>query len=131
MNSFIISSLKKKRTKHTKRFDEKSTGDNKDILNNQANKCTGLIIQAKEKHIAKMSAQLDNLKTAPKAYWSIISRFLNRRKMPAIPPILADGKLVSGFKIKPNFLILILLPSVLQSKMQVHYQSLNIELINV
>ena len=78
-----------------------------------------------------MSAQLDNLKTAPKAYWSIISRFLNRRKMPATPPILADGKLVSGFKIKLNFLILILLPSVLQSKMQVHYQSLNIELINV
>ena len=90
----------KKRTKHTKRFDEKSTDDNKDILNNQANKFTGLIIQAKEKHVAKMSAQLDNLKTAPKTYWSIISRFLNRRKMPAIPPILADGKLVSGFKIK-------------------------------
>ena len=90
----------KKRTKHTKRFDEKSTDDNKDILNNQANKFTGLIIQAKEKHVAKMSTQLDNLKTAPKTYWSIISRFLNRRKMPAIPPILADGKLVSGFKIK-------------------------------
>ena len=90
----------KKITKHTKRFDEKSTDDNKDILNNQANKCTGLIIQAKEKHIAKMSAQLDNLKTAPKTYWSIISRFLNRRKMPAIPPILFDGKLLSGFKIK-------------------------------
>ena len=90
----------KKRTKHTKRFIKKSTDDNKDILNNQANKFTGLIIQAKEKHVAKMSAQLDNLKTAPKTYWSIISRFLNRRKMPAIPPILADGKLVSGFKIK-------------------------------
>ena len=78
-----------------------------------------------------MSAKLDNHNTAPETYWSLISRFLNRRKMPAIPPILADGKLVSGFKIKPNFLILILLPSVLQSKMQVHYQSLNIELINV
>ena len=91
-----------------------------------------LIIQAKEKHIAKMSAKLDNPNTAPKTYWSIISRFLNKRKMPAIPPVLADGKLVSDFKIKPElFLILILLPSVLQSKMQVHYQNLNIELINV
>ena len=47
-----------------------------------------------------MSAKLDNPNTAPKTYWSIISRFLNKRKMPAIPPILADGKLVSDFKIK-------------------------------
>ena len=57
-------------------------------------------IQAKEKHIAKMSAKLDNSNTALKTYWSIISRFLNKRKMPAIPPILADGKLVFDFKIK-------------------------------
>ena len=27
-------------------------------------------------------------------------RFLNKRKMPAIPPILAHGRLVSDFKIK-------------------------------
>ena len=30
---------------------------------------------------------------------SITSRFLNKRKVPAIPPILADVKLVSDFKI--------------------------------
>ena len=47
-----------------------------------------------------MSAKLDNCNTAPKTYWSIISRFLNKRKVPAIPPILADGKLVSDFKTK-------------------------------
>ena len=99
MNSFSISSLKK-RTKYTKRFYKHPTDFNKDLLNNQANKCTGLIIQAKEKHIAKLSAKLDNSSTAPKKYWSIISTFLKRRKMPAIPPILADGKLVSDFKIK-------------------------------
>ena len=51
--------------------------------------------------------------------------------MRAIPTILADSKLVSDFKIKSELLILILLPSVLQAKMQVHYQSLIIELINV
>ena len=47
-----------------------------------------------------MSAKLDNPNTAPKTYWSIISRILNKRKIPAIPPILADVKLVSNFKIK-------------------------------
>ena len=47
-----------------------------------------------------MSAKVDNPKTAPKTYWPIINRFFNRRKMPAIPPILDDGTLVSNFKIK-------------------------------
>ena len=47
-----------------------------------------------------MSAKLDSPDTAPKTYWSIISRFLNKRKMPVIPPILADGNLVSDFEIK-------------------------------
>ena len=28
-----------------------------------------------KKHVAKMSAKLDNPSTAPKTYWSIISRF--------------------------------------------------------
>ena len=50
-----------------------------------------------------MSAKLDNHNTAPETYWSLISRFLNRRKIPAIPPILADGKLLSDFKIKTEF----------------------------
>ena len=97
--TLIISSLKKIK-KYTKRFYKNPTDYNKDLLNNQANECTRLIIQAKEKHIAKMSAKLDKPNTAPKTYWSIIGRFLNRRKMQAIAPILADGKLVSDFKIK-------------------------------
>ena len=79
MNSFIISSLKK-RTKYTKRFYKNPSDYNKDLLNNQADECKMLIIQAKEKHIAKMSAKLDNPNTAPKMYWSITSRFLNKVK---------------------------------------------------
>ena len=48
-------------------------------------------------------------------------QIFNKRKMAAISPIFADGKLVSDFQIKSE---LILLPSVLQSKLQVHCQSL-------
>ena len=130
MNSFIISSLKK-RTKYTKRFYKNSTDYNKDLLNNQANECRRLIIQAKEKHIVKMSAKLDNPNTAPETYWSLISRFLNRRKMPAIPPILADGKLLSDFKMKTEFFNSHFAAQCTQSKMQVYYQSFNIELTDV
>ena len=77
MNSFI-SSLKK-RTKYTKRFYKNLSDYNKDLLNNQANECTRLIAQAKEKHIAKMSSKLDNPNAAPKTYWPI-SRFLKKKK---------------------------------------------------
>ena len=126
INSFIISSWKKW-TKYTKRFYKNHSDYIKDLLNNQANECTRLFIQAKEKHIAKMSAKLDNSNTAPKTYWSIISRFLNKRKMPAIPPILADGKLVSDLKTKSelfNFHFAVQCTPVKNA-------SLNIELINV
>ena len=47
-----------------------------------------------------MSAKLDNPNPALKTFWAIISRFLNKGKMPAMLPILVDGKLVSDLKIK-------------------------------
>ena len=63
MNSVIISSLKK-RTKYTEGFYKNPSDYNKDLLNNQPNECTRLIIQTKEKHIPKMSGKLDNPNTA-------------------------------------------------------------------
>ena len=29
--------------------------------------------------------------TGPKTYWSILKRFLNKTKIPTIPPLLVDG----------------------------------------
>ena len=49
-----------------------------------------------------MIAKLDSPETAPKTYWSIISRFLNTIKIPIIPPILVNGKLLSDFQEKSN-----------------------------
>ena len=63
MNSFI-SSLEK-RTNYTKKFYKNPSDYNKDLLNNQENECSRLIIQAKEKHLAKISAKLHNPNTAP------------------------------------------------------------------
>ena len=80
MDELIYYFFSEKRTKYTKRFYKNATYYNKDLFNNQANEYARFIIQAKEKHIAKMSAKLDNPNTAPKTYCSIISRFLNRKK---------------------------------------------------
>ena len=49
-----------------------------------------------------MSAKLDNPKTVPKTYWSIINKFLSNKKTPIIPPVLVNGELVSDFEQKAN-----------------------------
>ena len=78
-----------------------------------------------DKHLAKVSSKLDNPDVALKTYWSIINRFLNNKKTPIISPLLFDGKLMSDFEKKLNFLIISLSHNVFWSKMQVPYQTLN------
>ena len=58
--------------------------------------------QAKNDSINKMTDKLQNPSTAPKTYWAILSHLLYNKKLPAIPPLLADGKFVSDFCEKAN-----------------------------
>ena len=57
-------------------------------------------LEAKDKHLTALSSKLDNPATAPKTYWSIINRLLNNKKIPIIPPVLFEGKLISNFEKK-------------------------------
>ena len=58
------------------------------MLLHQVSGCTKLIVEAKDKHLTKLSSKLDNPDTAPKTYWSIINRLLNSKKIPIMPPVL-------------------------------------------
>ena len=58
---------------------------------------TRLVIAAKEKNIIQISAKLEDPNAAPKTYWSISNRFLCNKKIPSIPPILVNIKVVSNF----------------------------------
>ena len=49
-----------------------------------------------------MTNKLNDPKTAPKTYWSILSRFLHNKKIPAIPPLLINDKFISDFCTKAN-----------------------------
>ena len=49
-----------------------------------------------------MTDKIQNPSTAPKRYWAILSRLLYKKKIPAIPPLLVDGKFVSNFCEKEN-----------------------------
>ena len=49
-----------------------------------------------------MCGQLNDRITAPKTYWKIISRFLNNKEIPAIPPLLLNGEIISNFSQKAS-----------------------------
>ena len=87
-----------KRSIRAKRYYTNPSEYNKETLINQSNECTKLIIEAKQNNIAKMSSKLDSPDTASKTYWVIINIFLNKKKIPNIPPLLFNNKLVSDFR---------------------------------
>ena len=78
------------------------TVSHKEALDIPSQKCTSLINESKDRYIAKMGAKLDNPKTVPKTYWSIINKFLSNKKIPIVPLILVNSELVSDFKQKAN-----------------------------
>ena len=80
-----------------KRYYRNPSEYNKETLINQLNECTKLIIEAKQNYIAKMSSKSDSPETASKKYSAIIKRFLKKKKIPNIPPLLVNNKLVSDF----------------------------------
>lgn len=41
-----------------------------------------------------MSSKLSRPKTAPEIYWSILDKYFYNKKIPGIPPILVDNKIV-------------------------------------
>ena len=47
--------------------------------------------------------KLNDPLTSPKTYWSILKRFLNNRKIPALLPVLVNVDIITNFPEKPNF----------------------------
>ena len=60
------------------------------------------ILTAKENYQKKMAEKLDNPFAAPKAYWSILTNFLGKRKTPNIPPLIVNEFVVSDLTTKAN-----------------------------
>ena len=56
-----------------------------------------MILKIKEKHYHHLSLKLNNTNTSVKTYWSILKSFYNDTKVPLIPPLLVNDKIVSDF----------------------------------
>ena len=68
----------------------------------KSEECTKQIVEAKKNYILKMTKKLANSNTSSKSYWTILNRLLYNKKLPTIPPLLVDGKMVSDFGKKAN-----------------------------
>ena len=42
-----------------------------------------------------MATKLEHSNAFPKTYWATLNRLLYNKKIPAIPPLLADGSFIS------------------------------------
>ena len=69
-------------------------------LSEATNAVSELISTAKESYFVKMGYKLNDPQTSPKTYWAILKRFLNKVKIPEIPPLLVDNVFVTDFKTK-------------------------------
>ena len=68
-----------------------------DELQEKTDDYAALILDAKERYVRCMSSKLNDPLTAPKTYWSILSRFLNNKEIPTIPPLLVNGDIITNF----------------------------------
>ena len=56
------------------------------------------IAESKRNYYYRMADKLHNTEKGSNAYWSLLKRFLNNKKIPLIPPIFHDNEFVIYFK---------------------------------
>ena len=61
-----------------------------------------MISKRKDDYHRQLSDKLNDPETSAKAYWSILKTLYNGKKIPLIPPILVNNKLILNFQEKAN-----------------------------
>ena len=65
----------------------------KEKLEAKAAYCTEQIMKAKNDYTLRMTNKLNDPKATSETYWSTLNRLLYSKKIPAISPLLVNGKL--------------------------------------
>ena len=82
------------------------SGGRKDIdevkLIEATNFVSDLITTSKESYLTNIGEKLNDPNTSPKTYWSLLKRFLNKVKIPEIPPLIINNVFVTDFIAKGN-----------------------------
>ena len=92
----IIKKSLKERCKLTKIFYKNDQRKfNRDKVLEKSEEYIKQILEAKKNYILKMTKNLADSNISSKSYWTILNRLLYNKKLPTIPPLLVDGKMVS------------------------------------
>ena len=71
-------------------------------MDKEAAELSEMIENRKETYFYDLSVKLNNPQTSHKTYWSIIKSCYNGRKIPIIPPLSVNGKIITDFNEKAN-----------------------------
>ena len=71
-------------------------------LSNITLELSNAISFSKGKYHERLTIKLNDPKTAPKTYWSILKTFVNGSNIPLIPPLLVNNEFVTDFLVKAN-----------------------------
>ena len=71
-----------------------------EVVNDLTMSINEMILASKNCYYDRLSKKLNDPKTSPKAYWSILKSFFGDKKVPIIPPLLYNDKYISDFKAK-------------------------------
>ena len=72
------------------------------ILNDITLELSSAISFTKAEYHERLAFKLNDSKTAPKTFWSILKTFVNGSKIPLIPPLLVNNEFVTDFLVKAN-----------------------------
>ena len=62
-----------------------------------------LILNAKEKYLQAEGAKLADPKTGQKSYWKVMNKFMNKCKVPRVPPLFENNKFITNCFEKATF----------------------------
>ena len=76
--------------------------EHKRILERLKNECCDAIQTAKENYLRKLGSKLADPNTGQKIYWKILNKFLNKCKIPRIPPLFVQDTFITNCKEKAS-----------------------------
>ena len=70
--------------------------DKEELVSRVTSLTSDAIIKAKEKYFHSVGNKLNDPHTDAKSYWSILNKFLQKKIIPLIPPILSNGTFITN-----------------------------------
>ena len=92
-----IKNLLRHQNKIYKRYKKNGyKNEDKVIIDRLRKDCFEAIKNAKENHLRNLGKKLADPTTGQKTYWKILNIFLNKRKVPRIPPLFVQDKFITN-----------------------------------